>query len=88
MILFYRKHTRIVDGIGAICDYSLLELDKYGDNQFGSVPEGADASPLERLNFGKLEKSFLNFKQTYTGLVPDKTAHRFQDTLSCYKEIK
>jgi hypothetical protein len=85
---FVKKHTRIVNGIGAICDYSLLELDKYGDNQFGSVPEGADATPLERLNFGKLEKSFLNFKQTYTGLVPDKTAHRFQDTLSCYKEIK
>lgn len=69
---------------------SLLELEKYGDNKFGSVPSTAQALAAEKLNFGKLEKSFLNFKQTYSTLVQDKdkVSPPFQDTLSCFKEIK
>lgn len=69
---------------------SLLELEKYGDNQFGSAPSAAKAIPSERLNFGKLEKSYLSYKQTYSTLVQEraKPAQQFHETLSCYKDLK
>jgi hypothetical protein len=68
----------------------LLELEKYGDNQFGSAPSAAKAIPSERLNFGKLEKSYLSFKQTYATLAQEKAkpAQQFHETLSCYKDLK
>ena len=33
-----RRHVEYVEGIGAVCDYSLFDLQRYGDENFGSNP--------------------------------------------------
>jgi hypothetical protein len=65
--------------------FSLLELDKYGDENYGSCPTNSTSINLnnhhqlpheskeEGLQNGKLEKSFMNFQHEYGTLFASKT---------------
>ena len=33
---FIRHHTTYVDGVGAVCDYSTFDLNKYGNEEFAT----------------------------------------------------
>lgn len=33
---FIRQHTTYVDGVGAVCDYSTFDLNKYGNEEFAT----------------------------------------------------
>jgi autophagy-related protein 9 len=33
---FIRNHTTYVDGVGAVCDYSTFDLNKYGNEEFAT----------------------------------------------------
>lgn len=83
LVEFLTNHSRFIPGIGVVCDYSLFEFAKYGDCSYCSpdtqIPQNnpntqnnnldpKTTQKSEVLNFGKLEKSFLNFKQTYPNL--------------------
>jgi autophagy-related protein 9 len=39
ILQFIRDHTAYLEGVGAVCDYSLLDLRKYGDEGFGTVTD-------------------------------------------------
>lgn len=36
----YREHSRYVEGVGAVCDYSLFDFERYGDETFGAAVSG------------------------------------------------
>ena len=38
--LYAREHSKYVDGVGAVCDYSLFEFEKYGDEMYGAAAPG------------------------------------------------
>lgn len=62
---FIRDHTAYIDGVGAVCDYCTFDLDKYGDEDFGTVPEVGHLEVNQRPVHGKMEQSFLNFQQEH-----------------------
>lgn len=89
-----------MEGIGAVCDYSLFEFEVYGDEQYGSAQPGdAGASALgettqstcraaEKPSGGKLEKSFLNFKQAHPNYEASAGGLSMFNRLNAFKEIR
>eukprot|EP01035_Chromulina_nebulosa_P018571 gene18571-24296_t len=61
---FVRHHSKYVEGVGAVCDYSLMDVAKHGHERFGAPNDGL-ALEIERPNDGKLEQSYFNFRQAY-----------------------
>ncbi|KAJ1438371.1 autophagy protein Apg9-domain-containing protein, partial [Ochromonadaceae sp. CCMP2298] len=61
---FIRNHSRYIEGVGAVCDFSLFDLERYGDDDYGAEKNGFLAKS-HRPNDGKLEKSLLNFQQAH-----------------------
>ena len=39
--LFHRDHSKYVDGVGAVCDFSLFDFDLNGDDQHGAAAKGS-----------------------------------------------
>lgn len=35
-----RDHSRYVEGVGAVCDYSLFDFEQCGDERFGAAASG------------------------------------------------
>jgi hypothetical protein len=33
-------HTKYVDGVGAVCDFSAFDFEKYADERYGAVKDG------------------------------------------------
>ncbi|KAJ1449686.1 autophagy protein Apg9-domain-containing protein [Pelagophyceae sp. CCMP2097] len=62
---FVRENSVDVDGLGSVLGHSLFDFGRYGDPQYGSQQGSA---PTER---GKMEKSYLNFRQNYPEWVDD-----------------
>lgn len=62
IIDFIRENSTYVDGLGAVCVFSLFELERFGDEQYGAPVTNLNDSHLEN---GKLEQSFINFQQNY-----------------------
>lgn len=65
IIDFVRDHSRYIEGVGTVCDYSLFELDKYGDENYGTLLNENNRNEKNKLLNGKLEQSFINFKTTH-----------------------
>lgn len=42
---FIRNHTTYVDGVGAVCDYSTFDLNKYGNEEYATNTK--DSTTLE-----------------------------------------
>jgi len=68
---FIREHTSYVDGVGAVCDYSTFDLDRYGDEDYATAPEGGVVEVNRRPAHGKMEQSYLSFQHTH----PDWQGH-------------
>jgi hypothetical protein len=76
---------------------SLFEFEKYGDNDYGSMENSQSdhhqhhphhrPRTTEKLNDGKLEKSFLNFHQNYPTVNPGNTTIPFMDRMDTYKSM-
>lgn len=64
IIEFVRDHSRYVEGVGAVCDYSLFDFDRYGDERFGAPADGC-VEASQRPEGGKMEQSYLNFQQAH-----------------------
>ncbi|KAI9320896.1 APG9-domain-containing protein [Dichotomocladium elegans] len=55
-----REYTVHVDGLGYVCSFSQFDFVRHGDGKYGAPVEGADEHM--KSNDGKMEKSFLTFK--------------------------
>lgn len=62
---FIRDHTTYLDGVGAVCDYSLMELEKYGNEEYGTAVDSGKVNDKERPHDGKLEQSYISFQQQF-----------------------
>jgi len=81
-----RKHSRYVDHVGVVCDYSLFDFERFGDEDYGA--EKSRFSEGERLVGGKLENSFLSFGQAHPTYQPVGAAKAFHDRLNSFKDAK
>jgi hypothetical protein len=72
---FYHFTTR--EESGDVCSFATFNLKKHGNSKYG-VPE-EDSVPEERLQSsnGKLERSFLNFKQNNPDWKPTQSGQRY-----------
>ncbi|KAF9580646.1 autophagy protein atg9 [Lunasporangiospora selenospora] len=62
VIDFFREFTVHVDGVGYVCSFAVFDFRRHGDVKYGApVTEVTDERFVS--NQGKMEKSFLNFKQ-------------------------
>ncbi|KAI8345924.1 autophagy protein Apg9-domain-containing protein [Mortierella sp. GBAus27b] len=62
IIDFFREFTVHVDGVGYVCSFAVFDFKRHGNVKYGAP---VDATTDQRFisNEGKMEKSFLNFKQ-------------------------
>mmetsp|Transcript_12035 Transcript_12035/g.28193 ORF Transcript_12035/g.28193 Transcript_12035/m.28193 type:complete len:521 (+) Transcript_12035:170-1732(+) len=102
IIKFIKEHTTEVDGIGAVCGYSLFDFDRYGDERYGAPTVPSDATiadleaqgesggrrRLERTEQGKMEKSFLNFKLHHPDWQPGPSGDKFLENLCTFQETE
>lgn len=83
---FIRDHSKYVDGVGAICDYSLMELDVYGDEEFGTVIDSGRVNDHERPYDGKLEQSYLSFQQQHPTWAGNPAGRNLINKIHEYKQ--
>ncbi|CAM9388615.1 unnamed protein product, partial [Ectocarpus fasciculatus] len=60
MLAFMSRHTKYLDGVGDVCDYSTFDFDAYGNSEFLSPVEGDVGG--NRDSDGKLEQSYMSFR--------------------------
>jgi len=87
VLAFVKNHSRYIEGIGAVCDYSLFDFDQYGDEDFGAEKSGF-INQTQRPNDGKLEKSFMNFKQHHPNYDGSRAAQMLTSRLQSFKDMK
>ena len=75
---FVRDHTRYVEGVGAVCDYSLFDFEEFGDDAYGA-PEKGRAEEAQRPVDGKMEKSYMNFQQVYPNWRQQQSSHNLPE---------
>eukprot|EP00475_Leptophrys_vorax_P009260 TRINITY_DN16126_c0_g2_i1.p1 TRINITY_DN16126_c0_g2~~TRINITY_DN16126_c0_g2_i1.p1 ORF type:complete len:521 (+),score=120.48 TRINITY_DN16126_c0_g2_i1:292-1854(+) len=54
---FIQMHTKSIDGIGDVCDFSRFDLKRLGDVQFGSPPNATSVSDLKSLRESKFDRA-------------------------------
>jgi hypothetical protein len=84
IITFVRDHSKYVDGVGAVCDYSLFDLGKYGNEKYGAAVDGS-TDELDRPRDGKLEQSYMNFRHANPRWEGDETARAMEERLHLYR---
>ena len=63
---FIRENSTYVDGLGAVCVFSLFQIEKYGDENYGAPAAASKfGDENQKLENGKLEQSFINFQQQH-----------------------
>lgn len=89
ILSFIEEHSAYVDGVGAVCDYSLFELEKYGNEEYGTVNEHGDHfNERDRPNNGKMEQSYLSFQHEHPNWIGNQTGRNFINNLQLYKKNK
>ncbi|KAG0265364.1 autophagy protein atg9 [Mortierella polycephala] len=58
---FFREFTVHVDGVGYVCSFAVFDFKRHGNVKYGAPAATTDERFVS--NEGKMEKSFLNFKQ-------------------------
>ena len=81
----HSDHSRYVDGVGVVCDYSLFDFNRHGDEDFGADKWGF-LDEVQRANDGKLEKSFLNFQQANPNFEPGPAAKNVLNKFQQFKD--
>lgn len=82
---FIRDHTTYLDGVGAVCDYSLMELDKYGNEEYGTMVDRGKVSDEERPHDGKMEQSYLSFQKQFPTWPGNPAGRNLIDKIHQYK---
>ena len=65
----------------------MFDFDQYGDEDFGAEKSGF-INKAQRPNDGKLEKSFMNFKQHHPNYDGSRAAQMLTSRLQSFKDIK
>lgn len=84
---FVRDHSKYVDGIGAVCDYSLFDFDRYGSVTFGPAEGGREDDKQKPAN-GKMEQSFVSFKGAHPDWAGDERSQGMLDRLAAFRAAK
>lgn len=84
---FFREFTVHVDGLGYVCSFAVFDFKKHGDPDYGSTI-GERTEKYYRSKQGKMEKSFLNFKEHFPGWNPDTQGSMYLDRLQEIREHK
>eukprot|EP00736_Rhodelphis_marinus_P002412 Rmarinus@m.3997 len=64
IINFVKDFTKFVEGVGDVCGFASFDFEKYGSVKYGS---SVSSEPGMRSRQGKMEKSFLSFKNNHPG---------------------
>ncbi|KAG0341864.1 autophagy protein atg9 [Podila horticola] len=70
---FFREFTVHVDGVGYVCSFAVFDFKRHGNVKYGA-PAAAVSDDRYISNEGKMEKSFLNFKQNNPDWEPNDPA--------------
>ncbi|KAF9211821.1 autophagy protein atg9 [Podila verticillata] len=73
VIDFFREFTVHVDGVGYVCSFAVFDFKRHGNVKYGA-PAAAVSDDRYISNEGKMEKSFLNFKQNNPDWEPNDPA--------------
>jgi len=70
IIDFIRDNSNYVEGLGTVCIFSLFQMEKNGDEDYGVPPisntnTNTNSNSNQILENGKLEQSFINFQRAY-----------------------
>jgi autophagy-related protein 9 len=84
IIDFFKDHSKYVEGVGAVCDYSLFDFDRYGDERYGA-PAAGRMDESQRLQNGKLEASFFNFQNAHPNWEGDEKGRAMIDRVDTYR---
>jgi autophagy-related protein 9 len=88
IIQFVSQHTKYVDGVGSVCDYSAFDFEKYACERFGAVRDGY-SDEKQRPRDGKMEQSFINFQQMHpTWHGADAGGRALTERLNVYKSMR
>jgi hypothetical protein len=83
IINFIREHSSYVEGVGTVCVFSLFQLEKYGDENYGAPTSNANTAEI--LENGKLEQSFFNFQQAYPNWEGNNAGKIMVDRIHTYR---
>ncbi|KAG0043627.1 autophagy protein atg9 [Gryganskiella cystojenkinii] len=72
IIDFFREFTVHVDGVGYVCSFAVFDFKRHGNVKYGAPAATTDERFVS--NEGKMEKSFLNFKQNNPDWEPNDPA--------------
>jgi len=81
IIEFFQKFTVHVDGVGYICSFANFSFIKHGNKKYGAT---IDAPKELKSRYGKMEKSFIQFKAEYPSWKPAADAEEVLYNLSEY----
>lgn len=70
IIDFFREFTVHVDGIGYVCSFALFDFNRHGNPRYGAMNDRTDK--YQRSKQGKMEKSFLSFKNAFPNWEPSE----------------
>lgn len=84
IIEFFKEHSKYVEGVGAVCDYSLFDFDRYGDERYGA-PSAGRMDESQRLQNGKLEASFFNFQNAHPNWEGDEKGRTMINRVDTYR---
>jgi autophagy-related protein 9 len=97
IVEFVRDYHELVPGVGAVCVYSQFDFKRFGDPRYGSKVKGGAAAAGKR-QFecavqGKMEKSFINFKENHPEWVhPDahneEEAQQLLDSIGSFAIVR
>ena len=83
IIDFVHNHTVMSDpSLGAVCRYSLFDFKQYGNEQYGC--EKGLKTDQASMN-GKMEKSFVNFKQNHPTWIANEEGEAMLGRLDAFK---
>ncbi|KAG0240901.1 autophagy protein atg9 [Actinomortierella wolfii] len=71
---FFREFTVHVDGVGYVCSFAVFDFKRHGNVKYGAPATAAAADERFVSKEGKMEKSFINFKQNNPDWEPSDPA--------------
>ncbi|ERN08077.1 autophagy-related protein 9 isoform X1 [Amborella trichopoda] len=83
ILKFISDFTVDVEGVGHVCSLSVFDFESHGNRKYGSPYH---TSKEKRSCQGKMEKSFLSFKNNYPSWEPNARGKQFLSTLQDFQE--
>lgn len=80
---FIKTHSVYADGVGAVCDYCMFDLERYGNDDY-AVPQKGNLE-IDAPRHGKLEQSYMNFQQAHPRWEGSTTGKAMMSRLNAFR---